>query len=128
MPLEKDQAARDATVIHFRMTPAKCVIPALLLVGACGTVEVGREFDFRAFDSSVQHGITTRADVRGWLGAPAGVGVSVESGGERYEQWTYYHGEAGWPALAKASVKVLQIKFDERGVVRAYNWSGESSW
>jgi hypothetical protein len=27
--------------------------------------------------------------------------------------------------MADAHLKVLQIKFDQRGVVRAYNWSGE---
>ena len=63
--------------------------------------------------------------MRGWLGAPTGVGVTVESSGERYQEWTYYHGEGRFPGMADARMKVLQIKFDQRGVVRAYNWTGE---
>jgi hypothetical protein len=63
--------------------------------------------------------------VRKWLGAPAGVGVSVESTGERHEQWNYYYGKGRFPTMADARLDVLQIKFDQQGVVRAYNWSGE---
>lgn len=89
------------------MHPAKLVIPLLLLLSACTTVRVGREFDLAAFDSKVQRGVTTQSEVRGWLGAPNGTGVSVDTGG------------------ADSRVKLLQIKFDQRGVVRGYNWSGE---
>jgi hypothetical protein len=109
------------------MKPAKlAILASLLLVSACATVEVGREFDLKAFDARVQRGVTTQAQVRSWLGAPSGTGASIESTGERYEQWTYYHGEGRWPGLRGAELKLLQIKFDERGVVRAYNWSGEA--
>jgi hypothetical protein len=52
--------------------------------------------------------------------------MSVESTGERYEQWTYYHGKGRLPGMADARVSILQIKFDPRGVLRAYNWSGEA--
>lgn len=107
------------------MYRAVLVIPALLLVSACATVEVGREFDLSAFDRKVQRGVTTQAEVRGWLGAPTSVGVSVEPSGERYQQWTYYHGEGRFPRMAEPRFDLLQVKFDERGVVRAYNWSGE---
>jgi hypothetical protein len=108
------------------MKAARLVIPVLLLLSACATVEVGREFDLKAFDARVQRGVTTQADVRAWLGAPAGLGTSVESTGERHEQWTYYHGEGRFPGLKRAAFKMLQIKFDARGVVRAYNWSGDA--
>jgi hypothetical protein len=101
------------------------LIPLLLLVSACTTVRIGRDFDLAAFDAKVQRGVTTQADVRGWLGEPAGVGKSVDSSGERYEEWNYYHGSVRIPGGAEAPVKVLQIKFDQRGVVRAYNWSGQ---
>ena len=107
------------------MHPAKLVIPVLLLLSACASVDVGREFDLATFAARVQRGVTTQAEVRTWLGAPAGVGIAVESGGERYEQWTYYHGEGRFPGMADARFKVLQIKFDQRGAVLAYNWSGE---
>lgn len=109
------------------MNQARLAIAALpLFLSACATVEVGREFDLKAFDTRVKRGLTTQADVRAWLGEPAGVGTSVESTGERHVQWTYYHGEGRLPGLKAADFKMLQIKFDERGVVRAYNWSGEA--
>ena len=103
----------------------RLALALLLTLSACTTVEVGREFDLSAFDTKVQRGVSTQADVRAWLGAPAGVGVSVEPSGERYEQWTYYHGEGRFPRMTGARLDLLQVKFDDRGVVRAYNWSGE---
>jgi hypothetical protein len=45
--------------------------------------------------------------------------------GERYEEWNYYHGSVRIPGGAESPVKVLEIKFDQRGVVRGYNWSGQ---
>lgn len=107
------------------MHPAKFAVPALLMLSACASVDVGRDFDFATFAARVQRGVTTQAEVRSWIGAPAGLGVSVESSGERYEQWTYYHGTGRLPGMADARFKVLQIKFDRRGAVLAYNWSGE---
>jgi hypothetical protein len=101
------------------------ILPLFLLLSACATVEVGREFDLAAFEAKARRGATTQAEVRAWLGAPPGVGMSVESTGERYEQWTYYYATGRLPGMADARVSILQIKFDPRGVIRAYNWSGE---
>jgi hypothetical protein len=106
-------------------TMRKLAIPLLLLVSACTTVNVGREFDLSTFDAKVQRGITTQTDVRNWLGAPVGVGASVEASGERYQEWNYYFGKVRIPSGKHSEVKVLQIKFDESGVVRSYNWSDE---
>ncbi|SPE26100.1 conserved exported hypothetical protein [Burkholderiales bacterium] len=105
---------------------AKGLLPVLLLLSACSTVQVGRNFDLAAFEARVQRGVSTRNDVRGWLGAPTGIGVSLETNGDRFEQWTYYAGEGDLPNLSDAHLKLLQIKFDQQGVVRAYNWSGEA--
>ena len=102
------------------------LMPLLFLAGACSTVRVGQDFNISAFDTKVQYGVTTQADVRAWLGPPAGIGISVEINGDRYAQWTYYQGEGHLPSMADARLKILQIKFDQRGVVRAYNWSGEA--
>jgi hypothetical protein len=99
-------------------------VTALSLAAGCAGVEVGQPFDLAAFDKKVQRGVTTQEEVRAWLGAPAGTGASVESTGERYAQWTYYHGKGSFPRMADPRFEMLQIKFDERGVVRAYNWSG----
>lgn len=102
----------------------KLAIPALLLLAACST-HVGRDFDLAAFDAKVKRGATTQADVRDWLGAPGGVGVSVDSAGERFEEWSYYYAQGRFTSMSDARLKTLQVKFDQRGVVRAYNWSGE---
>lgn len=98
-------------------------LAAVLLLGACSTVTVGHKFDLKTFTSKVERGVTTQGQVRGWLGAPESVGVVVETGGERYEEWTYYHANGRLPAMNDARLKMLQIKFDRGGVVRGYNWS-----
>ena len=108
------------------MRALRFVVPAALLLAACATVEVGLEFDLSAFDAKVQRGVTTQADVRAWLGAPTGVGASVDASGERFQEWSYYHGEGKLPGMKNLQLKLLQVKFDQRGVVRSYNWSGEA--
>ncbi len=107
----------------MRMSSAFAAL--LLLLSACGTIRVGQDFDLAAFDAKVRRGVTTQAEVRAWLGAPAGAGISVETNGDRYEQWTYYQGEGHLPNMGDGRLKILQIKFDPQGIVRAYNWSGE---
>lgn len=103
-------------------------VPMLFLMGlsACSTVQVGRNFDLHAFESKVQRGATSQAQVRGWLGEPAGVGEAVDTSGERFEEWTYYYGTGQLPDMGDARLTILQIKFDRKGLVRGYNWSGES--
>lgn len=100
------------------------IAPLALVLAACSTVRVGSEFDLKAFESKVQRGATTQAQVRGWLGAPTGTGIHVDVAGERYDEWTYYYGEGRLPDMGNAELKILQIKFDKNGVVRGYNWSG----
>jgi hypothetical protein len=108
------------------MHRTKIAIPLVLLAAACTTVKVGDEFDLNAFSAKVQRGVTTQADVKTWLGAPAGTGVSVDTSGERYDEWIYYHGAVKIPGSKDSRVRLLQIKFDKGGVVRGYNWSGGS--
>lgn len=98
----------------------------LTVLAGCSTVQVGKDFDLHAFGSKVQRGSTTQSQVRGWLGAPASVGVAVDTGGERFEEWTYYYGTGQLPDMSDARLKILQIKFDRKGLVRGYNWSGEA--
>lgn len=97
----------------------------LTALSACGTVQIGRDFDLHTFESKVQRGTTTQAQVRGWLGAPTGIGVAVDTGGERFDEWTFYYGEGQLPSSSDARLKILQIKFDQKGIVRGYNWTGE---
>lgn len=107
------------------MVFARTIALTAMVLSACASVELGRDFDLAAFDAKVARGVTTQAEVRSWLGAPAGVGAAVETSGERLQQWTYYRGEGRFPSMKDAQFKMLQIKFDERGVVRSYNFSGE---
>ena len=105
------------------MRLATITISLVLLLAGCGSFQVGGNFDLAAFQSKVRRGETTQAEVQRMLGAPDGTGVSVETGGERYSQWTYYYGSGNLSGPSNARVKMLQIKFDPSGVVRAYNWS-----
>jgi len=98
-------------------------IAIVALTASCSTIQLGKEFDLQRFQSGVQRTVTTHAEVRAWLGEPTATGVSVDSNGRRYEEWIYYHGGGTLPAMRNASLKMLQIKFDEQGTVRAYNWS-----
>ncbi|MGA7985689.1 MAG: hypothetical protein WCA01_10965 [Burkholderiales bacterium] len=108
------------------MRRATIAVSLAILLSACGTFQVGGDFDLAAFQSKVRRGETTQAEVQRMLGAPDGTGVSVETGGERYAQWTYYYGSGSLSGPSNARVKMLQIKFDSSGVVRAYNWSADS--
>jgi hypothetical protein len=100
-------------------------VAAALVLSACGTIQVGRDFDLASFNGRVQRGVTTQAEVRSWLGAPESTGLSVETSGERYEQWNYFHGSGALQEPGAGKLKLLQIKFDAQGVVRGYNWSGQ---
>jgi len=93
---------------------------------ACGTVQMGRDFDLKAFESKIERGVTTKDQVRAWLDEPVAVGVNVVTGGRRFEEWSYYYGQGRLPSMEDARIKILQIKFDEQGIVRGYNWSGEA--
>lgn len=95
----------------------------VLSLAACGTVRIGSDFDLKAFEARVQRGATTSSQVREWLGAPTGSGVSVQTDGERLDEWSYYYGE-GQLAGGDVRLKLLQIKFDKTGTVRSYSWSG----
>jgi hypothetical protein len=108
------------------MRQAAIVASFALLLSACGTFQVGGNFDLATFEAKVERGKSTQADVQRWLGAPDSRGVSVETDGARYTQWTYYYGSGNLSGPTNARVKLLQVKFDRAGVVRAYNWSGQA--
>lgn len=92
-------------------------------LSACATVQLGRQFDLNAFASRVERGVTTQAQVQQWLGAPKGTGTVVSTGGETYEEWTYFYGYGKMGNMSHAEMKMLQIKFDRQGIVRGYNYS-----
>lgn len=109
------------------MRSHRVLVPAMFLaaLSACASVTIGRDFDLRTFQSKVERGVTTQAQVRGWLGAPASTGANVDAGGERLDEWTYYYGAGRLPNMPDAKLKILQLRFDRQGVLRSYNWSGE---
>jgi hypothetical protein len=96
-----------------------------ILVGGCATgwFHVGKDFDLNAFTGHVERGVTTAEQVRGWLGAPVSTGVSVDTNGQRFDEWTYYYGEGRVSSLADTSLKTLQIKLDAKGIVQGYELS-----
>jgi hypothetical protein len=113
---------------HERNVSRSPWLPALLLLAltsmaACSTVEVGTPFDLKRFETGVQRGVTTREMVRAWLGAPGGTGVGVDPDGARYTKWTYYYGRGAISGGEKPQIRYLEVQFDARGKVRAYDWS-----
>lgn len=98
-----------------------------LLLAACGTAQIGRDFDMNSFESRVERGATTKAQVRAWLGAPNNTGVAVNEAGERSDEWTYFFGRGSLPQMSDTSFKYLQVRFDAGGKVRSYSWSGEAA-
>ena len=108
-----------------RSTSVVRLVALTLVLSACANVKLGREFDLQAFESRVQQGVTTRAQVQDWLGNPKSTGVSVDTNGHRYEQWTYFSGQGRLPGMNDASFKILQIKFDQQGLVRGFEYSAD---
>ena len=96
---------------------------AVALLGACSTVKVGRDFDVNMFAAKVEQGVTTQSTVRSWFGEPTSIGVSLATDNERFDEWSYYFAEGEMGEMSNAKIKILQIKFDKQGRVRAYNWS-----
>ena len=94
-----------------------------LLLAACGTVQVGQDFDLRSLEAKIERGVTNQNQIRAWLGAPASSGVSVDTSGERFDEWTYYFASGKVSGMSNTHLKILQLKFDKQGVVRGYNWS-----
>jgi len=93
------------------------------MLSACASIQTGRDFDVLKFESKIERGVSTQAQVRSWLGEPASKGVVVSTGGERYDEWIYYFASGKLSDMSGAKTKLLQIKFDRQGIVRGYNWS-----
>ena len=102
------------------------VLAAALMTG-CTTMKLGRNFDYNAFASRVQPGITTAPQVMEWLGSPIGDGVELGVDGTRLQVWSYYFATGNIPSGSNTSFKLLQVKFNPQGKVAAYVWSGEVS-
>ncbi len=99
------------------------ILFSVLLLGACASIKVGRDFDVGVFAAKLQQGVTTQQQVLSWLGEPTSVGISLAANGERFDEWDYYYAEGKVSDMSAAKLKILQIKFDTQGKVRSYNWS-----
>ena len=97
---------------------------AVVLSGcATGWFHVGSDFDLNAFTSHVERGVTTKDQVRSWLGAAPSTGVDVDTSGQRFDEWTYYFAEGRLASLSDTTLKSLQIKFDSKGIVQGWELS-----
>jgi len=105
------------------------VFAALLFttLAGCSSVQFGRDFDPKQFEAKVERGVSTREAVRAWLGQPVSTGAGISEQGERYEEWTYYHGRGSLPNLSDANLRILQVRFNAEGRVMSYSWTGERS-
>ena len=95
----------------------------IFLFSACSSIRMGRDFDVGMFAARIEHGVTTQSQVRSWLGEPTIAGASLDTSGERFDEWVYYFAEGTMADMSATKVKTLQIKFDKQGKVRGYNWS-----
>jgi len=99
------------------------MIASVLLLSACASVQFGHDFDIKTFETNVKHNASTKSEVKAWLGAPSSRGFAVESDGTRAEKWGYFYGNGKLPKLDNASLKILEVEFNQQGVVTRYNWS-----
>lgn len=95
----------------------------VLLLSACGTVQIGRDFDVKAFEEIVGMADMSKAQVQDLLGAPKGTGVAVDKDGTRLDEWLYFYGTGQLPSMSDTTIKTLQIRFKKNGMVQSYNWS-----
>jgi hypothetical protein len=89
----------------------------------CSSVKVGRDFDVELFNSSAKVNITSMSQVKSWLGEPSSTGISLDKDGELSDEWMYFYGAGTLSDMQKAKLKILQVRFNKKGVLNSYNWS-----
>lgn len=112
--------------MHVSRTALVLLMVLSTVLAGCAAVQLGRDFDLQVFQSQVERGKTTQAQVDRWLGPPKSTGVVVDTDGNKYDEWTYFYGEGRLHNMKQARLKILQIKFDQQGIVRGYNYSSEA--
>lgn len=95
----------------------------ILLLTGCGFIQIGRDFDVKAFERIAKVGETSKSQVRAVLGAPKSSGVSINREGERLVEWVYFHATGKMSEMDDAGLKILQVRFQQNGKLRSYNWS-----
>ncbi len=109
----------------FSIMRKMAMVMLAVLLASCSatTFNVGNDFDVQQFTAKVERGVTTKNQVRSWLGETTGTGVRVETDGQRYDEWTYYFAAGNLSNVSGTHLKTLQIKYDLHGIVQGYNWS-----
>lgn len=92
---------------------------------SCSTIRVGQDFDIQVFSLHAELGKTKKEQVFKWIGKPQSTGISQKADGERLEEWNYFFATGQLPGMKDTKLKMLQIRFDKKGVLRSYNWTGE---
>ena len=95
----------------------------VLLLTGCGSIQIGRDFDVKAFENMAKVGETSKAQVREVLGAPKSSGISIKRDGERLVEWVYFYATGKMSEMEGAGLKILQVRFEQSGKLRSYNWS-----
>lgn len=93
------------------------------MLTACGTVQMGRDFNVKGFEEIVGMAEMSKAQVQELLGAPEGTGITVDKDGVRLDEWLYFYGTGQLPSMSDTTIKTLQIRFKKDGMVQSYNWS-----
>jgi len=96
---------------------------ALFMLSACGTVQMGRDFNVNGFEEIIGMAEMSKAQVQELLGPPEGTGISVDKDGKRLDEWLYFYGTGQLPSMSDTTIKTLQIRFKKDGMVQSYNWS-----
>lgn len=97
----------------------------LALLGGCASFQLGHDFNLEQFANQIQHGVTSQSEVKSWLGTPQSQGVVVDRDGEKLQRWLYYYSQGKLNDISNTRMKTLEVQFDQNGIVRSYNWSGE---
>ena len=99
----------------------------VLFLAGCSTFQVGRDFDVQAFENMAEVGKTKKTQVRTKLGAPKSSGVTINRDGERLVEWVYFFATGKITGMDDVRLKILQIRFDQKGVMRSFNWSNSDN-
>ncbi len=105
-----------------KLTGAAC---GLLLLGGCASFQLGSDFNLTHFASKIEHGVTTKAEIKQWLGEPQSTGMVVNREGEKLQRWLYYFSQGKLSSMQNTRMKTLEVQFDHNGIVQAYDWVGE---
>ena len=99
----------------------------ILVLTGCGSLQIGRDFDVKAFESMAEVGKTSKTQVRKVLGPPKTSGISINRDGERLVEWVYFFATGEMSKMDNARLKILQIRFDQNAIIRSYNWSNSDN-